>query len=160
MALRDLRSAVIKAAANSLAIGIVGATLPRKCSEHLARNFRDWHRTNLALSPRGGGISAPARCSTRQSDERQAVTSEIAPRSSSWIALSKLPYALLHSASVNSPTANPVRARGHFPNDDAAMKLLYLVLNNAADEWKRPSREWFETKTQFAVVFGESFVCQ
>jgi putative transposase len=40
------------------------------------------------------------------------------------------------------------------------MKLLYLVLNNAADEWKRPSREWFEAKTQFAVVFGESFVCQ
>ena len=22
----------------------------------------------------------------------------------------------------------------HFPNDDAAMKLLYLVLNNAAEE--------------------------
>ena len=55
---------------------------------------------------------------------------------------------------------NAVRARGHFPNDDAAMKLLYLVLNNAADEWKRPPREWFEAKTQFAVVFGERFVCQ
>ena len=40
------------------------------------------------------------------------------------------------------------------------MKLLYLVLNNAADEWKRPPREWFEAKTQFAVVFGERFVCQ
>jgi hypothetical protein len=50
--------------------------------------------------------------------------------------------------------------RPHFPNDDAAMKLLYLVLNNAADEWKRPPREWFEAKTQFAVVFGERFVGQ
>jgi hypothetical protein len=27
-------------------------------------------------------------------------------------------------------------------------------------EWKRPPREWFEAKTQFAVVFGERFVCQ
>ena len=40
------------------------------------------------------------------------------------------------------------------------MKLIYLVLNHAADEWKRPPREWFEAKTQFAVVFGERFVSQ
>jgi putative transposase len=38
------------------------------------------------------------------------------------------------------------------------MKLLYLVLNNAAQEWKRPPREWSEAKTQFAVIFGERFV--
>ena len=59
---------------------------------------------------------------------------------------------------LNAKLRRAVRARGHFPNDDAAMKLLYLVLNNAADEWKRPPREWFEAKTQFAVVFGERFV--
>ena len=61
---------------------------------------------------------------------------------------------------LNAKLRRAVRARGHFPNDDAAMKLLYLVLNHAADEWKRPPREWFEAKTQFAVVFGERFVCQ
>ncbi len=38
------------------------------------------------------------------------------------------------------------------------MKLLYLVLNNAADELKRPPREWGEAKSQFAVIFGERFV--
>jgi len=59
---------------------------------------------------------------------------------------------------LNAKLRRAVRARGHFPNDDAAMKLLYLVLNNAADEWKRPPREWFEAKTQFAVVFGEGLV--
>jgi hypothetical protein len=31
----------------------------------------------------------------------------------------------------------PFALQGHFSNDDAAMKLLYLLLNNAADEWKR-----------------------
>ena len=56
------------------------------------------------------------------------------------------------------PLRRAVRTRGHFPGDDAAMKLLYLVLNKAADEWKRPPREWSEAKTQFAVIFGERFV--
>lgn len=61
---------------------------------------------------------------------------------------------------LNSKLRRAVRTRGHFPNDDAAMKLLYLVLNHVAEEWKRPPREWFEAKTQFAVVFGERFVSQ
>ena len=61
---------------------------------------------------------------------------------------------------LNSKLRRAVRTRGHFPNDDAAMKLLYLVLNHASEEWKRPPREWFEAKTQFAVVFGERFVNQ
>ena len=59
---------------------------------------------------------------------------------------------------LNSKLRRAVRTRGHFPNDDAAMKLLYLVLNHAAQEWKRPPREWFEARTQFAVVFGDRFV--
>jgi putative transposase len=58
---------------------------------------------------------------------------------------------------LNSKIRRAVRTRGHFPSDDAAMKLLYLVLNHAAEEWKRPPREWFEAKTQFAVIFGDRF---
>lgn len=58
---------------------------------------------------------------------------------------------------LNSKLRRAVRTRGHFPNDDSAMKLLYLVLNHASDEWKRPPREWFEAKAQFALIFGERF---
>jgi putative transposase len=58
---------------------------------------------------------------------------------------------------LNSKLRRAVRTRGHFPNDDAAMKLLYLVLNHASEDWKRPPREWFEARTQFAVMFGERF---
>jgi putative transposase len=61
---------------------------------------------------------------------------------------------------LNSKLRRAVRTRGHFPNDEAAMKLLYLVLNRAAEVWKRPPREWFEAKVQFAVIFGERFVTQ
>lgn len=59
---------------------------------------------------------------------------------------------------LNSKLRRAVRTRGHFPGDEAAMKLLYLVLNHAADEWKRPPREWFEAKTQFAIIFGDRFM--
>ena len=61
---------------------------------------------------------------------------------------------------LNAKLRRAVRTRGHFPNDDAAIKLLYLVLNNAAEQWKQAPGEWFEAKTQFAVVFGERFVRQ
>jgi putative transposase len=61
---------------------------------------------------------------------------------------------------LNSKLRRAVRARGHFPSDDATTKLLYLVLNRAAQDWKRPPREWTEAKTQFAVMFGERFVNQ
>ena len=61
---------------------------------------------------------------------------------------------------LNSKLRRAVRTRGHFPNDDAAMKLLYLVLNHAAADWKRAPREWTQARTQFAVVFGERFMGQ
>ena len=58
---------------------------------------------------------------------------------------------------LNSKLRRAVRTRGHFPNDDAAMKLLYLVLSNAAEGWKRSPREWVEAKNQFAILFEERF---
>ena len=59
---------------------------------------------------------------------------------------------------LNSKLRRAVRARGHFPSDDAATKLLYLILNRAEKEWKMPPREWSMAKAQFAVIFGERFI--
>jgi putative transposase len=50
-----------------------------------------------------------------------------------------------------------VRARGHFPHDDAVLKLLFLVLNLAAKEWRMPAREWTAAKAQFAILFEDRF---
>jgi putative transposase len=58
---------------------------------------------------------------------------------------------------LNSKLRRAVRARGHFPNDEAAMKLLFLVLNRSEKEWIMPPREWCMAKAQFAVLFGERF---
>ena len=58
---------------------------------------------------------------------------------------------------LNSKLAGPSRQR-HFPSDDAATKLLFLGLEPLQKEWIMPPREWFEAKTQFAIMFDERFV--
>jgi len=58
---------------------------------------------------------------------------------------------------LNSKLRRAVRARGHFPSDEAATKLLFLVLNRSEKEWIMPPRDWCMAKAQFAVLFGERF---
>src|SRR3954469_6900718 len=58
---------------------------------------------------------------------------------------------------LNAKLRRAVRARGHFPTDEAATKLLFLVLNRSEKEWIMPPREWSMAKSQFAVLFGERF---
>ena len=59
---------------------------------------------------------------------------------------------------LNSKLRRAVRVRGHFPSDEAATKLLYLILNRSEKEWKMPPRAWTMAKAQFAVIFGERFI--
>jgi putative transposase len=59
--------------------------------------------------------------------------------------------------SLNAKLRRAVRTRGHFPTDESALKLLFLVLNLAAKEWKMPPREWSMAKAQFAIVFEDRF---
>jgi putative transposase len=58
---------------------------------------------------------------------------------------------------LNSKLRRAVRARGHFPSDEAATKLLYLVLNRSEKEWKMPPREWAMAKSQVAILFADRF---
>ncbi len=58
---------------------------------------------------------------------------------------------------LNAKLRRAVRTRGHFPNDDGALKLLFLVLNLAEREWRMPPREWAMAKAQFAILFEERF---
>jgi putative transposase len=59
--------------------------------------------------------------------------------------------------SLNSKLRSSVRSRGHFPSDEAAIKLLYLVLRRVSQDWKMPQREWTAATTQFAILFGDRF---
>jgi transposase-like protein len=48
-----------------------------------------------------------------------------------------------------------IKNRGHFPNDEAATKLLYLALRNITREWTMPPRTWKAAMNQFAILFEE-----
>ena len=50
-----------------------------------------------------------------------------------------------------------IKTRGHFPNDEAATKLLYLALRNIVAKWRMPSHEWRAALPHLAVLFGERF---
>ena len=59
--------------------------------------------------------------------------------------------------SLHSQVRRSVRVRGHFPNDRAATKLIYLVLRNVESKWKRPPISWQQAKSEFAIRFGDRF---
>jgi putative transposase len=69
----------------------------------------------------------------------------------------RLVYTTNAIEALNSKLRRAVRARGHFPTDEAALKLLFLVLNRSEKEWTMPVREWTSAKAQFAILFGERF---
>jgi putative transposase len=58
---------------------------------------------------------------------------------------------------LNAKLRRAVRTRGHFPSDEAAMKLLFLVLHLTERDWKMPPKEWGMARAQFAILFEERF---
>jgi putative transposase len=72
-------------------------------------------------------------------------------------AVRKIIYTTNAIEALNAKARRAVKTRGHFPTDEAATKLIYLALRDAAAEWKMPPREWNEAKTHFAIMFEERF---
>jgi putative transposase len=50
-----------------------------------------------------------------------------------------------------------IKTRGHFPSDEAAIKLLWLALRKVLAKRVRPTYDWRPVMSQFAVLFGERF---
>ena len=55
--------------------------------------------------------------------------------------------------SLNMSLRKVTKNRGSFPNDDAAVKLLYLALRNIIKKWTMPIRDWGKAINQFAIIF-------
>jgi putative transposase len=58
---------------------------------------------------------------------------------------------------LHSKLRRAIRGRGHFPTDESALKLLFLVLSLAQKTWKMPSREWGLARAQLAILFEDRF---
>lgn len=60
--------------------------------------------------------------------------------------------------SLNAQVRKAVRVRGHFPSEEAAAKLIWLVLRNVQARWKNPPVLWQAAKTQLAIQFEDRFI--
>ena len=69
----------------------------------------------------------------------------------------KIIYTTNAIESLNMSLRKIIKNRGHFPSDEAAAKLLYLALRNAAKKWTMPSRTWKQALNQFAILFQDRF---
>lgn len=50
-----------------------------------------------------------------------------------------------------------IKTRGHFPNDDAATKLLWLALRNITVKWTLPGKTWDAAINHFAILYADRF---
>jgi len=57
--------------------------------------------------------------------------------------------------SLNSTLRKVTKNRNSFPNDESAVKLLYMALQNIMRKWTMPIRNWPLAVHQFAVRFGD-----
>lgn len=57
--------------------------------------------------------------------------------------------------SLNMSLRKVTKNRGHFPSDEAMLKLLYLALKNIAKKWTMPIREWKSALNQFTILFED-----
>ena len=62
--------------------------------------------------------------------------------------------------SLHMQLRKALKIRGHFPNDDAALKLLYLVLRNIIQRWSRAPRDWKTAMNQVAILYPDRFTVE
>ena len=55
--------------------------------------------------------------------------------------------------SLNYQLRKVLRPKGHFPNDDAVLKVVYLAIKHASFRWQ-PSKDWPRALHHFTIVFG------
>jgi putative transposase len=55
---------------------------------------------------------------------------------------------------LNRQLRKAIKTKGHFPNEDAARKLIYLALQNAVPQWTR-TRNWTVALLAFKIHFGD-----
>lgn len=55
---------------------------------------------------------------------------------------------------LNRQLRKAIKTKGHFPNEDAARKLIYLAIRNATPQWTR-TRAWTKALLAFKIEIGD-----
>ncbi len=59
--------------------------------------------------------------------------------------------------SLNNTLRKSVRNRGHFPTEDALLKVLYLSIKGVSKRWTMPIRDWGLALNRFAIMFPDRY---
>ena len=69
----------------------------------------------------------------------------------------KIIYTTNAIESLNSVIRKAIKNRKIFPNDDSALKLIYLAVSKASKKWTMPLRNWKPALNRFAIEYGNNF---
>lgn len=69
----------------------------------------------------------------------------------------KIIYTTTAIESLNASVRKAIRNKGHFPNDQAAAKLIWLAPHYITENWKNPPIAWHAARAQLAIQFGDRF---
>ena len=153
------------------------ATTLQTCIVHLIRNSLDyasWKDRKLlaaAIRPIYTAPSAEAALAELDTFERASWGAKFPTVVAAWRrawdrvipffafppAVRRVIYTTNAIESINSQLRKIIKSRGHFPNDDAATKLIWLALRNITADWTRPAHQWKEAMNQFAILYEDRF---
>jgi transposase-like protein len=176
---RDILIAVtdgLKGMSEALAAVFPETTL-QTCIVHLIRqslDFANWKERKLmaaALRTIYGAPTAEAAGAALDAFERgpwgQKFPTVVASWRRAWThvipffafppEVRKVVYTTNALESVNAQLRKILKTRGHFPNDEAATKLLWLALRNITAKWARGAHHWRAAMNQFAILYEGRF---
>jgi putative transposase len=148
-------------------------TTLQTCIVHLIRyslDFANWKERKPmapALRPIDTAVSAEAASAALEEFERgpwgRKFPTVVASWRRAWTHIipffafppevRRLIYTTNSLESVHAPLRKIIKTRGHFPNDDAATKLIWLALRNITAKWERTAYSWRPAMNQFAILF-------
>jgi putative transposase len=144
------------------------------CIVHLVRyslNFVSWKERKAVASDLKTIYKAPTEAAAEQALEAFAVKwdSKYASISQSWkrnwtrvipcfsypAAIRRAVYTTNAIESLNFSLRKITKARGSFPSDEAAIKLLFLGLRSITKRWSMPVHDWKAALNQFSMLFTD-----
>ncbi len=166
----------LKGMSDALA-AVFPATTLQTCIVHLLRNsldFANWKERKpmaTALRPIYSAPSAEAASAALDDFERGPWGRKFPTVVASWRRawthvipffafppeVRRLIYTTNSLESVHAPLRKIIKTRGHFPNDDAATKLIWLALRNITAKWERTAYYWRPAMNQFAILDADRF---
>jgi len=65
----------------------------------------------------------------------------------------KVIYTINAIESLNRSLRKVLKTKASFPNDESIMKLMYLAMQNIAEKWTMPIRNWGSVINQLSIKF-------